>query len=59
MSSKPSPSISVNPTQPPLWYSAGRREAPFVKVWAEKELKVKLNKAKKINVSKLRIVVGI
>jgi hypothetical protein len=48
----------VNPTQPPLWYSAGRREAPFVKVWANKGLNDKLRKAIAINVSKLRIAVG-
>ena len=58
MSSNPSPSISVNPTQPPLWYSEGRREAPFVKVWAFKELNAKLKIAMAIDVSKLRISVG-
>jgi hypothetical protein len=49
----------VNPTQPPLWYSEGKREEPLIKDWAIKSEDVRHDSNTTLNISKLRMEIDL
>tara|TARA_B100000780_G_scaffold128768_1_gene90284 strand:- start:40 stop:189 length:150 start_codon:yes stop_codon:yes gene_type:complete len=49
--------MSVKPTQPPLWYSDGRSDAPFVKFWAWIESQQNSNNKEKVRAENKYLII--